>query len=48
MTATYYCSRKAGDLRIGNMFVDWAFPTDGVYGRPMQDHQHQDSGPGHR
>ena len=36
MTATYYCRRAAEDLRIGNMFVDWAFPTDGVYGRPSR------------
>ena len=36
MTAAYYVKRKAEDLRIGHSFVDWAFPTDGIYGRPAR------------
>jgi len=40
MTATYYCSRKAEDLRIGNLFVDWAIRKgkgeEVVYGLPTR------------
>jgi hypothetical protein len=36
MTRFYYVQKKAENLKLGDMYVDWAFPKSGVYGDPAR------------
>jgi hypothetical protein len=36
MTEIYHVQRKADDLRLGNMFVDWAVMPRGPYPKPRR------------